>query len=93
MMLVKISLYYCIFNKDPGWRPATLLMRDSGIGVFCEFCEFFKNTYFGTVVFLRIRYLRVYFREVSCFHYEDKSFRYISLKIPEHLNSCFWEFL
>ena len=49
MMLVKISLYYCIFNKDPGWRPATLLMRDSGIGVFCEFWEFFKNTYFGNV--------------------------------------------
>ena len=27
------------------WRPATLLKRDSNIGVFCEICEIFHNTF------------------------------------------------
>ena len=37
------------FNKDSFWGPATLLQRNSGIGVFCELCEIFKGTYFGNV--------------------------------------------
>ena len=28
-------------------RPAAVLKRDSKIDVFCEICEFFKNTYFA----------------------------------------------
>ena len=35
-----------LFNKVAGLRPTTLLKRDSGIGVFCEFCEIFKITFF-----------------------------------------------
>ena len=38
-------------NKDSDWGSVTLLQRNSGIGGFfvCEFCEIFKNTYFGKV--------------------------------------------
>ena len=32
------------FNTVARWRPATLLRRDYGTGVSCEFCETFKNT-------------------------------------------------
>ena len=28
------------------WRPSTLLKRYSNIGVSCEYCESFKNTYY-----------------------------------------------
>ena len=35
--LIKLS-----FNK----RPATLSKRDSNTGVFCEYCQIFKNNYF-----------------------------------------------
>ena len=31
------------FNKVAG---LTLLKRDASAGVFCEYCEIFKNTYF-----------------------------------------------
>ena len=31
-----------------GLGPSSLLERDSGIGVFCEVCEFFKNSYVKT---------------------------------------------
>ena len=34
------------FNKVVGLRSETLLKRDSGIEVFCEFCEIFKNSFF-----------------------------------------------
>ena len=32
--------------KFQALRPATLLKRYSSTGVFCEFCEIFKNVYF-----------------------------------------------
>ena len=35
------------FTKFWGLRPATLLKRGSGTGVFCEFNEVFKNTFFS----------------------------------------------
>ena len=35
------------FNTVARWRPATLLRRDYGTGVSCEFCDTFKNTYFA----------------------------------------------
>ena len=38
-----------LFKKDLGWVPATLLQRNSGTSPFCEFCEIFKDTYFGNV--------------------------------------------
>ena len=34
------------FNKVAGLRPATLLKKDSGTDVSCEFCEISKNTFF-----------------------------------------------
>ena len=33
-------------NKVAGLRPATLLKKDLGTDVLCEFCENFKNTFF-----------------------------------------------
>ena len=33
------------FNKFGGARLQLYLKRDSGTGVFCEFCEIFKNTF------------------------------------------------
>ena len=33
------------FNKVVGLRPATLLKKDSGTGVFLEFCEICKKTF------------------------------------------------
>ena len=35
-----------LFYKIAGFRPATLLKRDSGTGVSCEFCKIFKNIFF-----------------------------------------------
>ena len=35
-----------IFNKVASLWPATLLKKETGTGVFCEFCEIFKNTFF-----------------------------------------------
>ena len=34
-----------IFARNSIWRPATLLKRDSGTGVSCEFCKISKNTF------------------------------------------------
>ena len=31
--------------KLKGWRPVTLLKKDSYTGVFCEYYEIFKNTF------------------------------------------------
>ena len=37
----------CLFNTLAGLRPATLLRRDSGTGLWpYEFCEIFRNTFF-----------------------------------------------
>ena len=33
------------FNEVAGLKPATLLEKDTGTGVSCEFCEVFKNTF------------------------------------------------
>ena len=43
-----------LFNKVARLRPATLLKRDSGTGVFCEFCEIFKNTFFHRIPLVAI---------------------------------------
>ena len=41
--------YLCqnlFFNKVAGLRPATLLKRDSGTGIFIEFSEISKKSFF-----------------------------------------------
>ena len=43
------------FDKIAGLRPATVLKRDSDAGVFCEFCEIFKNTFFVSDCFSKLR--------------------------------------
>ena len=35
------------FNEVEGLRPVTLLKRDSGTGLSCEFYEIFKGTHFA----------------------------------------------
>ena len=40
-----MSLLESLFNKVPGFRPATLLRKETLTQVFsCEFCKTFKNT-------------------------------------------------
>ena len=47
--IAKFGKHLCrsfLFNKVAGWKPPTILKRDLGTGVPCEFYEILKNTYF-----------------------------------------------
>ena len=46
----KIPLLECRFNKVAVIYPATYLIRDTNIGVSCEVCKTFQNTYFEPIL-------------------------------------------
>ena len=48
LFLIKLQAFKpaTLLKRDSNTRPATLLKGDPNPGVFCEYCEIFKNTYF-----------------------------------------------
>ena len=62
--------YLCqslFFNKVAGLRPATLLKRESGAGVSCEFCEFSKNTCFTEHLWMTASKINCFIEKVYLF--------------------------
>ena len=47
LFLAKVFSFGSLFSiKLQAFRPSTFFKRESNIGVFCKYCENFKNTYF-----------------------------------------------
>ena len=44
---IHLCLSYFFLLKLQAFRPATLSKRDSNAGVSCEYCEIFKNIFWG----------------------------------------------